>query len=67
MKVNSSKSMGRRELLVKNKMISEKSRQLELEESINRVDALKFLLDANIISLHDYWILTGRYKVIRDC
>ncbi len=41
-----------------------KRRQEELEESFDRVDAIKTLKDFGIISLHDYWILIGKYKIV---
>ena len=41
-----------------------KQRQEELEESFDRVDAIKTLKDFGIISLHDYWILIGNYKIV---
>ena len=41
-----------------------KQRQEELEESFDRVDAFKTLKDFGIISLHDYWILIGKYKIL---
>lgn len=41
-----------------------KRRQEELEESFDRVDAIKTLKDFGIITLHDYWILIGSYKIV---
>jgi len=41
-----------------------KRRQEELEESFDRVDAIKTLKDFSIITLHDYWILIGNYKIV---
>ena len=41
-----------------------KQRQEELEESFDRVDAIKTLKDFGIITFHDYWILIGNYKII---
>ena len=41
-----------------------KRRQEELEESFDRVDAIKTLKDFGIISLHDYWIIIGSYKIM---
>ena len=41
-----------------------KRRQEELEESFDRVDAIKTLKDFGIITFHDYWILIGNYKII---
>jgi len=41
-----------------------KQRQEVLEESFDRVDAIKTLKDFGIISLHDYWILIGNYKIV---
>ena len=41
-----------------------KWRQEDLEESFDRVDAIKTLKDFGIISLHDYWILIGDYKIV---
>ena len=41
-----------------------KRRQEELEETFDRVDAIKTLKDFGIITLHDYWILIGNYKIV---
>ena len=41
-----------------------KWRQEELEESFDRVDAIKTLKDFGVITLHDYWILIGNYKIV---
>ena len=44
-----------------------KRRQEKLSESLERIEALEFLRDTGIITLRDYWLLTGNYKVIADC
>ena len=41
-----------------------KQRQEDLVETFDRVDAIKTLKDFGIISLHDYWILIGNYKIV---
>ena len=41
-----------------------KRRQEELEETFDRVDAIKTLKDFGVITLHDYWILIGKYKIV---
>ena len=41
-----------------------KQRQEELEETFDRVDAIKTLKDFGVITLHDYWILIGKYKIV---
>ena len=43
-----------------------KRRQEKLSESLERIEALEFLRDTGIITQHDYWVLTGNYRIV-DC
>ncbi|MCW3129236.1 MAG: hypothetical protein N2V75_03945 [Methanophagales archaeon] len=41
-----------------------KKEQEKVFESIERVEAIEFLKDIGIISLHDYWIIIGKYRIV---
>lgn len=38
--------------------------QETVEKFIDRAKALKFLYKIGIITQHDYWLLTGNYKIV---
>jgi hypothetical protein len=40
--------------------------QTTLQDRFQFMDSWKALLDYGLISLHDYWLLTENYRVIRQ-
>jgi len=41
-----------------------KTTQATLQDRFQRIDALHILLSSKIITQHDFWLLTGAYKII---
>ena len=40
--------------------------QLRISDAIGRVELLKQLRDESLITQHDYWLLSGSYRIIHE-
>ena len=41
-------------------------RQLHISDAIDKVKLLEQLRDEGIITQHDYWLLSGNYRIIHE-
>jgi len=44
----------------------ESNRQLRISDAIGQVELLKQLRDKGLITQHDYWLLSGSYRIIHE-
>ena len=52
--------------ILKRNIKSGNSRQLRISDAIGQVELLKQLRDKGLITQHDYWLLSGSYRIIHE-